>query len=685
MRLLFLCIPTLLIITFCVGHAQDRVIQDYSDAVSPAQQSADHEVAKIPFWRWSSQIRQTKENLQDIEKQLEQLPPLQANLQLNGYGYHSDHLPISSNVPNEPKWQLDIKRRYRLPNLSIALIPAVDHRTGTKQRGYGFPRRFSIEAIEKDQIVKTVVDWRHQDFPDPGRLPVIFKIPNTRTDSFRLNVYRGASVQGLEYFALSEIIMIVDDEFATTQQITPSSSYTSPPYWDVSYLNDWRLGLGLPVFEESPRGSDLVFQSEHLRNNHLRFRLDLGSVCHIPWTSLFPARSPGDISVPGFGFPRKIEIRTSSELLEDKLYRPLRYYTSTPTDPGNDWLRIRSNSAAQDARWVEFTFSDFPSYNGIPTFALGEISIDHKDTNHALGRPIQLIDSRGLLDRQLEFLVDNQVSGRTLSDRVIWLQGLAARKPLIEKQKSLVSRLDFQQQRYSKMVRIALASLVSVLLLAAILSVVLTTQRRRQENLRLRKQITRDLHDDLGSKMAAISLTSELIRSQTSNPEIIEGSEMIFSTAGEMNTSLRDVLWFTDTDTDQLDQLVRRLAQVAEQMVENSRLTLSISEIHNLPRRAVHLNKKREIIYFLREALNNAVKHSKAENIQVSINWTDKRLSVAISDNGQGFSQPDPNEQDFHLHYGINTMKQRAKNLNGIYQCQSELGHGTQISLDIPL
>lgn len=663
----------------------------YFDPLSPEQVAeVDLPETDVPAWDWGSAIRETEDEIREVEQELAQLPLPQPNGQIQAYGYHSDFQPIMDEVPDEPRWQIELERRYVLPNLSIALIPAVDHRVGEKKTGYGFPRRFTIEAVEDDGSVIILVDWRHEDFPDPGRLPVIFDLPKTKAPWFRLNVYRGSVEEAVEYFALAEIVMIIKGELATTQQVNAGSSYSSPPYWDASYLNDWRMGLGLPVFGGLEDGADFLVQSEALRASEVHLRIDLGEVKHIPWTSLFPARSPGGVSVPGYGFPRSVKIEVGEEIRDGKLHNPHLYYESVDSiDPGNDWIRIRGSMerVTENARWVEFTFSDFPSYNGMPTFALGEISIDHRDVNHVFERPIKLLQGPEECEGQLSLLVDNKVSGRDISDRVLWLRGLAARKPLESKLAMLRESLEYQQQRRSRLISQASVFAAFALFVVAVAGLVLVYRGRKRASLALRKQITRDLHDDLGSKMATISLTSEFIRSQTSNPDIVEGSESILVTAGEMTTSLRDVLWFTDTETDQLAELVHRLGRVAEQMVDRDVLSLSMHGMQSLPRKDIELTKKREMIYFLREVLNNAVKYSEAGSIQVEIRWTGRRLNLLVQDDGKGFSLGDPSESDLRekRHYGLKAMEQRGKMLGAIYNIESELGKGTRVELDVPL
>lgn len=643
---------------------------------------------QVPFWQWGNKIEATKQHIEKLQTELAKLPELQANKQLRSFGYHSNTITArKEELPEEPLWQIYFKRRYTHQEISLALIPAADHRSYIKQYGYGFPKRFSIDQLANNAPPVTIVDWRDKDFPDPGRLPVVFDIPDNDASWFRLNVYRGAVDQGFEYFALAEWICIVHDEFASTEEAISSSSYQSPPYWSESNLHDGRLGLGLPVYKKNPQQSDLIFESKELAGSQLKIRIDLGNEQTIPWTSLFPARSPGDISIPGYGFPRNIEIHVSKELRNGKLHKPELYYKSQEQiDPGNDWLRIRGEVFTNN-RWVEFTFRDFPEYDGMPTFALGDISIDHRDINHAYKRPITIVEGPDALTNDLKLLVDNKVSGRKLVDRIIWLQGLAARKPLERELALYQESLEYQTTRQKLWIRRSIISALLMMAATAILVILNAKRARRRETLELRNQISRDLHDDLGSKMATISLTSEYITSQTQHPGILEGSDTILTMTDEMTTSLRDILWLTDTHSDTLPELIRRLADIAKMMVSSDVLNIKIPNLQDTPRKNVHLHDKREIIYFAREALNNAIKHADAKRIALYIEATRKSLIIRIQDDGKGFNliSEDEVNNDPKRHYGLMTMKHRAHNLKANCKIKSHPNKGTHIELTIPL
>jgi NarL family two-component system sensor histidine kinase YdfH len=80
----------------------------------------------------------------------------------------------------------------------------------------------------------------------------------------------------------------------------------------------------------------------------------------------------------------------------------------------------------------------------------------------------------------------------------------------------------------------------------------------------------------------------------------------------------------------------------------------------------------------VKECINNIVKHSKATEVSIEVILAEK-LCIKINDNGIGFSC---NENGVH-HFGLNNLKQRAKELNGSIEWLQN--NGTHVQIQIPL
>lgn len=83
----------------------------------------------------------------------------------------------------------------------------------------------------------------------------------------------------------------------------------------------------------------------------------------------------------------------------------------------------------------------------------------------------------------------------------------------------------------------------------------------------------------------------------------------------------------------------------------------------------------RKNIYLIgKEAINNAVKYSEAEVLEVTFEIKHKTLMVAIRDNGKGFLVEEETKGN-----GLLNMKNRAREINLQLSMSSELGVGTNV------
>jgi signal transduction histidine kinase len=79
--------------------------------------------------------------------------------------------------------------------------------------------------------------------------------------------------------------------------------------------------------------------------------------------------------------------------------------------------------------------------------------------------------------------------------------------------------------------------------------------------------------------------------------------------------------------------------------------------------------------------LTNIRKHAQAKQVQVALTSLHNRLEISITDDGVGFSAGAVP----HGHFGLQTMRERADSVGGRLTISSLPGHGTTITLSLPL
>lgn len=90
---------------------------------------------------------------------------------------------------------------------------------------------------------------------------------------------------------------------------------------------------------------------------------------------------------------------------------------------------------------------------------------------------------------------------------------------------------------------------------------------------------------------------------------------------------------------------------------------------------------QKELYYIALEALNNALKHSRAQSVQVDLRFGSASTSVEVRDDGIGF---EPAIAHLGEGFGISGMNERVQRIGGHLEITSSPGRGTQVRVHVP-
>lgn len=198
---------------------------------------------------------------------------------------------------------------------------------------------------------------------------------------------------------------------------------------------------------------------------------------------------------------------------------------------------------------------------------------------------------------------------------------------------------------------------------------------------RMRLDIARDLHDDIGSALGSINILTEtaqrrLMQQQPGSTDILK---KISSTAMETLESMDDIVWTINPQRDKSSDLFLRMREYAQPLMEAREVQFSFSAV-NEEACKLEMRFRRNLFLFFKESINNILKHANATSVSVSIQMQNKKLHLVITDNGIGFSgngKPGRN--------GLENLKRRAEFLDGDVLIASDKGKGTSIQLNCTL
>ena len=188
-----------------------------------------------------------------------------------------------------------------------------------------------------------------------------------------------------------------------------------------------------------------------------------------------------------------------------------------------------------------------------------------------------------------------------------------------------------------------------------------------------RRRIGRELHDDVGQRVALLVVGLDRLSTEPSGNVDRERSLVsdLRCMAEEVAQSLRAVAHQLHSSTLQHLGLVKALQGLCRTFSQQYqvKVKLEAQPLQGLPD-AVNLC----LFRLAQEALNNAVKHGRADSITVTLTRTGELLRLQIEDTGTGF---DPAAVSDGL--GLVSMRERLRMVGGTLVIQSSPGEGTVI------
>lgn len=201
-----------------------------------------------------------------------------------------------------------------------------------------------------------------------------------------------------------------------------------------------------------------------------------------------------------------------------------------------------------------------------------------------------------------------------------------------------------------------------------------------------KKRISREIHDQIGQNLSTIGLNLNLMRSvmskesAESTKKIVDDSLLLLR---DTTQKVRHIL--AELRLPVLDDygLPAALRWYASQLMERTGIKLAIRGDDLSPRPDAHIESA--IFLIAREALTNAVKHSKATLIEVDLHIKDTSLRLSVKDNGTGYKKSRTHKNLTQGGLGLLSMSERAILIGGTCLVSSYPGKGTNITVEVPL
>jgi ligand-binding sensor domain-containing protein/signal transduction histidine kinase len=223
-------------------------------------------------------------------------------------------------------------------------------------------------------------------------------------------------------------------------------------------------------------------------------------------------------------------------------------------------------------------------------------------------------------------------------------------------------------------------------------SVIRGRVRRLLEIERIRSRIAADLHDDIGSGLTRIALMTEVMQrqmhglSRQERPdgglvhEIAATMSRVGSISRELVEGMSDVVWSIDPRNDSLVRLIDRVRVYALDVCESRDVVFQLETMGDTQRFTTNSDLSRCVLLVSKEAINNAIRHSGASRISMTVQVDAGHIRMDIRDDGRGFD-----EALLSRINGLTNMRNRVEKAGGVLRIASSIGAGTSVSADIPL
>ena len=199
---------------------------------------------------------------------------------------------------------------------------------------------------------------------------------------------------------------------------------------------------------------------------------------------------------------------------------------------------------------------------------------------------------------------------------------------------------------------------------------------------RERTRVAQDLHDELGAGLTEVSMLGSLANVATITAESKNRYlEQLTQVARSLVTSLDEIVWAVNPRYDSVASLVSYFSLFAESFLSLAGIACRFQVSEEIPDCPMDSKLRHAVFCSFKEALNNAIRHSRATEVQIIFELAGNDLVLSIIDNGRGFEfvAGEPGKD------GLISLRQRMQQLGGDCQIQSKPKHGTKVEIRLPL
>lgn len=195
----------------------------------------------------------------------------------------------------------------------------------------------------------------------------------------------------------------------------------------------------------------------------------------------------------------------------------------------------------------------------------------------------------------------------------------------------------------------------------------------------LRTNISRDLHDEIGSTLSGISIIGKMAKQNLQSNRTTDAENLldkIIGSSTEMLSKMSDIVWAINPTNDSFQQIVSRLRNYTQATATPMGVILNFKVEKDLEQYNLDMQRRKNIYLICKEAINNSLKYSLCKNLSVIFTHENHQFHISVRDDGKGFDSERQVEGN-----GLRNMQARAKEINATLIIKTAKDEGTLVKL----
>src|SRR6476620_9928491 len=153
----------------------------------------------------------------------------------------------------------------------------------------------------------------------------------------------------------------------------------------------------------------------------------------------------------------------------------------------------------------------------------------------------------------------------------------------------------------------------------------------------MRNKIASDVHEEMGDNLTGLRLNAQQHLQSPVIPEKEKQlAERISLQSKEIITGMREIIWASNPANDNLKSMLGFMRQYIDRFFDGTNIRAVVNFPHDAGEITLHPEVRRNLFLILKESLNNAIKYSGSDKIDIDFSNENENFNLNIRDYGKG-------------------------------------------------